>query len=197
VTTPVRTALYRLYDDSDVLLYIGATNNAAVRWAKHAAEKPWWGDVRRQDITWFADRPTALKAEKEAIRREQPKYNLEHTAPDAPDADEADWGYRAIAEDLVARMERGEFPPGQPIPTVADLMAGYRVARQTVRSAVAVLVRDGLVETRGRRGTFVLGVVGRTVSVPVADPDQAARILCQAMRADQVMALVARLTALI
>ena len=194
MTTPERTALYRLYDDNDVLLYVGATNNPAVRWAKHAADKPWWGDVSRQEITWHPDRPAALKAEKEAIRKEQPKYNSEHTAPSAPDVEDADWGYRAIAEDLAARIERGEFLPGQPIPTVADLMVGYRVARQTVRSAVAVLVRDELVETRGRRGTFVRGVASRTVSVPVADPDEAAKILGQALRADQIAALIVRLS---
>lgn len=194
MTISERTALYKLYDENDVLLYVGVTNNTAVRWAKHAADKPWWSDVSRQEITWHADRASALAAEKESIRAGQPRYNSEHTSPAAPDVDSADWGYQAIADDLTARIERGEFIPGRPIPTVADLMVGYRVARQTVRSAVAVLVRNGLVETRGRRGTFVLGVVARTVSVPVADPEEAARILGQAMRPDQVAALVTRLS---
>ncbi|MFM9780438.1 GntR family transcriptional regulator [Streptomyces scabiei] len=194
MTALVRTALYRLYDSHGVLLYIGATNNPVARWSKHAADKPWWGDVSRQEIEWHGDRPAALKAEKSAIREEQPKYNSEHTAPGAPDVEDTDWGYRAIADDLTARIDRGEFLPGQPIPTVADLMVGYRVARQTVRSAVAVLVRNGSVETRGRRGTFVLGGVGRTVAVPVTDPDQTAKILLQSMRPDQILALVARLS---
>ncbi|MGV9226433.1 GntR family transcriptional regulator [Streptomyces albogriseolus] len=194
MTIPERTALYKLYNEEDALLYVGVTNNTRVRWAKHATDKAWWGEVSRQEITWYADRISALAAEKEAIQRDQPRYNSEHIAPAAPTVDETDWGYQAIAEDLTARIERGELPPGRPIPTVADLMVGYRVARQTVRSAVAVLVRDGLVETRGRRGTFVLGEAVRTVSVPVADPDEAARILQQVMRPDQVAALIARLS---
>jgi hypothetical protein len=73
-----RTALYRVYDDVGVLLYIGVSGNFGVRWQKHAATKPWWGNVRSQTIYWYDSRDEALDAEALAIFREQPKYNIMH-----------------------------------------------------------------------------------------------------------------------
>lgn len=40
-----RTALYRLYDDSGTLLYVGITNDIDIRWKTHGRHKPWWGVV--------------------------------------------------------------------------------------------------------------------------------------------------------
>ena len=39
--TPDRTALYRIRGEADVLLYIGITNNVAIRWNGHQAVQPW------------------------------------------------------------------------------------------------------------------------------------------------------------
>ena len=76
--TDNRTALYRIYADGEVLLYIGVSNNFGVRWQKHASTKPWWGDVRSQTIYWFDTRDEALDAEALAIFTEQPTHNVMH-----------------------------------------------------------------------------------------------------------------------
>lgn len=63
--------------------------------------------------------------------------------------------YLQIAEDLRARIERGEYAPGSQLPTENELRELYRASRNTVRDAVKVVVNLGLVETQAGRGTFV------------------------------------------
>lgn len=69
------TALYRLYDDSDQLLYIGITGNPEQRWYKHALHSPWWPQVQRREIVWHDSRPEARAAEIKAIGVERPIHN--------------------------------------------------------------------------------------------------------------------------
>jgi len=71
---PSGAAVYRLYDASDVLLYIGAANRPAERWGSHA-NKPWWTRVARTEIAWYLTRDEALRVEAAAIHAERPLYN--------------------------------------------------------------------------------------------------------------------------
>lgn len=64
--------------------------------------------------------------------------------------------YQQIAADLRARIEAGEFTPGDQLPTHAALMERYGVALNTVRDALGELRERGLVETFQGTGTFVL-----------------------------------------
>lgn len=64
-------------------------------------------------------------------------------------------GYRAIAAELRAAIERGEYMPGDSIPTLTDLEARYGVGKETVRRAIGVLQAAGLVVPVRRRGTVV------------------------------------------
>ncbi|MFJ9420759.1 type II toxin-antitoxin system prevent-host-death family antitoxin [Streptomyces sp. NPDC101249] len=70
-----RTALYRLYDDTGLLLYIGISHQPEVRFEQHAKSKVWWAQVARRTVEWFDDRPSAAQAEAEAIRAEDPEHN--------------------------------------------------------------------------------------------------------------------------
>lgn len=63
--------------------------------------------------------------------------------------------YLAIADDLRARIESGEYPPGSQLPTHAVLTERYDVALNTVRDALGELRRLGLAETFQGSGTFV------------------------------------------
>ena len=66
--------------------------------------------------------------------------------------------YRQIAAWLRARIEAGEFRPGEdPLPSEKDLVDLFGVARDTARRAVQVLRDEGLVETIPQRGTYVIG----------------------------------------
>lgn len=71
-------ALYRFYDRSDVLLYVGITVDLPSRVSNHRKEKPWWMDVHHITIQHFDTRGDALAAEYEAIRTEGPLYNIIH-----------------------------------------------------------------------------------------------------------------------
>lgn len=71
-----RTALYRLYGEDGVLLYVGITSNPEVRWAWHRGAQAWWPLVTNKTLEWFDDRLDAAKAEAVAIRTENPIKNV-------------------------------------------------------------------------------------------------------------------------
>jgi DNA-binding GntR family transcriptional regulator len=76
--------------------------------------------------------------------------------------------YRRIADDLRARIESGEYPPGSQLPTKAKLMEQYEVAINTVERAIDELRRAGLVETAQGAGMFVREPLERSTA-PAAD----------------------------
>jgi DNA-binding GntR family transcriptional regulator len=64
--------------------------------------------------------------------------------------------YRQIAEDIRKRIESGEYPKGSRIPTESEMVETWEVARTTARRAIALLRKEGLVQTVPQRGTYVL-----------------------------------------
>ncbi len=54
-------------------------------------------------------------------------------------------GYRKIAADLRARIEAGEYPPGQRLPTYAELAQLYSSSVSTVQRAVMLLQVQGVI----------------------------------------------------
>jgi predicted GIY-YIG superfamily endonuclease len=71
-------ALYRFYDDANRLLYVGITSAPRLRFDQHRAAKPWWEDIVVREVTWYPTRELLAAAEKSAIRRERPLYNVVH-----------------------------------------------------------------------------------------------------------------------
>jgi len=65
--------------------------------------------------------------------------------------------YAQIANAIRQRVARGQWPKGHQLPTNEELAYEFGVSRVTVRQAVDLLARDGLVEARQGRGTFVTG----------------------------------------
>lgn len=63
--------------------------------------------------------------------------------------------FRQLAEILRARIARGDWAPNRQIPSEAQLMQTYGLARETTRKAVKVLIEDGVLFTVRGRGTFV------------------------------------------
>jgi predicted GIY-YIG superfamily endonuclease len=69
--------VYRLYDATGDLLYVGWSKNPHMRLRQHKQDNPHWAfDVTRGRISVFPDRDSALAAEKEAIRTEHPFWNI-------------------------------------------------------------------------------------------------------------------------
>ncbi len=63
--------------------------------------------------------------------------------------------YRALAESLKKEIARRGPLGDQKLPTEAQLMRTYGVSRQTVRQALALLLKEGLIEKRQGSGTFI------------------------------------------
>jgi GntR family transcriptional regulator len=70
-----------------------------------------------------------------------------------PDSDRA--AYLQIADQLKEQILAGKLKRGQQVPSEPTLMQQYLVSRNTVRGAMAILRREGLVVVRAPAGTFV------------------------------------------
>jgi DNA-binding GntR family transcriptional regulator len=64
--------------------------------------------------------------------------------------------YQQVGEVLKARIELGDLPKDERIPSETELMAEFQIGRTTVRRAVVWLRETGLVEALLGRGTYVL-----------------------------------------
>ena len=74
-------ALYRFFGDDGALLYVGISLQPFARMGQHRTDKSWWGEVAAVTIERHPTRRDVLAAERDAIRREKPRYNVVHTAP--------------------------------------------------------------------------------------------------------------------
>src|SRR5262244_1320708 len=63
--------------------------------------------------------------------------------------------YYQLENILREKIMSGVFAAGARLPTEVELIRLYGVGRITVRQALAALAKDGLIERRRRRGTFV------------------------------------------
>lgn len=61
----------------------------------------------------------------------------------------------AVLEQLRMRLEDGSLAPGDRLPSERELAEQMRVSRPVVREATNMLVGQGLLEIRARRGVFV------------------------------------------
>lgn len=65
--------------------------------------------------------------------------------------------YAAVAAALRQRIVDGEWPPGSALPAEDRLATEHGVALGTLRRALELLAKQGLIERRHGRGTFVRG----------------------------------------
>lgn len=111
-----RTALYRLFDRNDQLIYVGISNNPRARWEDHGSDKVWWGDVVTREIEWFGTRKDAEAAERREISARSPKWNV---APGMPDPS------LTVPRQ---RPSKGWMPPG----SLVELFARYEQVQESV-----------------------------------------------------------------
>lgn len=74
---PERTVVYRLFDFTGRLLYVGIAVDISRRLGKHRRDKTWWPQVSYATLSWYADRPLAEDDELRAIRLEAPVFNIQ------------------------------------------------------------------------------------------------------------------------
>ena len=63
--------------------------------------------------------------------------------------------YLQLATLFRRRIESGDWPAGSQIPTIDVLAVDYQVAKSTLRQALGLLEKDGLIERLRAKGTFV------------------------------------------
>lgn len=77
------TYLYRFFDGSGQLLYVGLSYRIEKRLAAHHVMKP-WDQIARIEISQFPTRGDAAAAEREAIMSEAPAWNVVYVPLEFP-----------------------------------------------------------------------------------------------------------------
>lgn len=77
-----RCALYRHFDVTGVLLYVGITDSLEGRTSGHARTSDWVRFAFSAEATWLDSREEAAEAEQQAIRDEGPIFNRQHAIGD-------------------------------------------------------------------------------------------------------------------
>jgi predicted GIY-YIG superfamily endonuclease len=118
-------AVYRIYDATNHLLYVGLTNDLTTRWYDHATRKGWWKtEAHHFEARWYASRAIARAEEVKAIRTERPKYNVSEASlplrdvvprtPGAYSKTEIAYRFRISRDKIRAFIQQGIFPTHLP-----------------------------------------------------------------------------------
>lgn len=185
---PGRTALYRLYDSKDRLLYVGVTDTPWRRWSQHEDTKAWWSQVARKEAEWFDSREEALAAEVVAIQAELPAHNHQNkpssiigeiTSHDLGGVPAGTFRpYEFMAHELRGFIQSGSLHPGDKLPTVRDLMDVYGVSSATVQRCLSTLKSQGFVTSRPGFGVCAALPTGfRRESATDAEPEGVIELL--------------------
>lgn len=156
--SPRRTALYRLYNVDDRLLYLGITVNVRQRFCQHKMTKFWWHLVARKDVTWYPTREAALAAERTATVGERPIYDASYLAGNGPKyktgPKASDPYWRPFAERLYREIEEGEYQSGERLPDESRLAAKYGISVSSVGRALDRLIACRMIERPSQRNYF-------------------------------------------
>ncbi len=63
--------------------------------------------------------------------------------------------YAQLFAELKRGIDRGEYPVGEKLPGETELSRRYHMSRQTVRQALSLLEREGMIQRRQGSGTYV------------------------------------------
>lgn len=141
------TALYRLYDANDVLLYLGISWNPKARWEQHYNDKHWVHQVVRTTVEWYPTRWAALAAEKKATLLEKPQHDSSWRKTGG--GERPQWldleGQQKVVNGLTAEIRQGQHWAGRVLMSGA-LAKRFNVSRATASNAMSVLQERGLLE---------------------------------------------------
>ena len=70
--------LYRFFNSTGQLLYIGITMNPPQRFKEHRDSKDWWTEVAGITVENYPNRTALAEAERRAIKVERPRHNIAH-----------------------------------------------------------------------------------------------------------------------
>lgn len=143
------TALYRLYDANDVLLYLGISFMPAARWEQHQNDKHWTHLVVRTTVEWYPTRRAALAAEARATKTEKPLHDSSWRKSAA--GERPQWldpeGQQKVVDGLAEQIEQGQYWIGQVLMSGA-VAKRFDVSRPTAANAMSILEERGLLAYR-------------------------------------------------
>ena len=99
--------------------------------------------------------------------------------------------YEQVRQQVVSLVEAGTLVPGDRLPPVRRLAEELELAANTVARAYRELESSGVIETRGRAGSFVTADEVRS-SAKAAAASYATQVRALGLSADEALALVAR-----
>ncbi|MBO8194400.1 GntR family transcriptional regulator [Streptomyces oryzae] len=111
------------------------------------------------------------------------------------DADTPEAPYEQVRARIAALARDGELPTGYKLPTVRGLAEELGLAANTVAKAYRALETDGVIETRGRNGTFI-AAAGGAMERELAEAAQTFAARARRLGAGQDAALAAARDAL-
>lgn len=74
----VTASVYKYFDKSGILLYVGITGAGILRQRQHNQSKEWWTFVSRQLVEHFKSRAIAHEREVALIQQFNPPFNKQH-----------------------------------------------------------------------------------------------------------------------
>ncbi|MFE7315755.1 GntR family transcriptional regulator [Streptomyces sp. NPDC057555] len=73
--------------------------------------------------------------------------------------------YQQVAAEIRNGIVEGEYKPGAPLPSEAQLIERYGVSRPTVRKAISALRAEGLIEVIHGKGSYVRALPAPAVNI--------------------------------
>jgi DNA-binding transcriptional regulator YhcF (GntR family) len=107
---------------------------------------------------------------------------IDPAAPDAP--------YEQLRAQISGQARGGKLPTGYKLPTVRGLAEELGLAANTVAKAYRALESDGVIETRGRHGTYI-AAAGDAAAKEAAEAAQSYVQRAQRLGLDRAAALAA------
>lgn len=140
------TSVYRYYDKSGLLLYVGITSRATKRQREHNGDKEWWPLVTSQEVEHYPTRALALSRERQLIIGYRPPFNTQHN----PDHENLRALYLAARESLPAHpaLVQAFHAVGGRIP-LTQVSSG-NVATFAAPEAFRLLIAAAVPETRDK-----------------------------------------------
>jgi len=102
--------------------------------------------------------------------------------------------YEQVREQVVRMVAAGTLRPGVQLPTIRQLAHDLGLAKGTVAKAYELLESDSVIETRGRKGSYVLQiepVSARDQRAGLTDAADALVVVARQLGADRNAAIAA------
>lgn len=131
-------AVYRWFDATGALLYVGISSNLAIRTDQHHLTKRWWPEIATCRVEWFPNRAEALEAESAAIAAENPRYNSQR-----PPRHRAAPGFSGGQDKVNTFMINARIPQA-----LADSIDAFAVSDYRSRSHMVRILLTEAIEAR-------------------------------------------------